>query len=55
MKKLALIGVNSIGKTTLNNSIKNKFQSPKCNCEIKRSTFQLDNGTIVCCKCELEL
>ena len=26
----------------------------KCNCEIKGSDFELDNGTILCCKCEKE-
>lgn len=25
-----------------------------CECEIKGNTFQLDNGTICCCKCENE-
>lgn len=25
-----------------------------CVCEIKGSSFQLDNGTICCCKCEKE-
>ena len=26
-----------------------------CNCEIKKGSFQLDNGTICCCICELEI
>jgi hypothetical protein len=25
-----------------------------CDCEIKGSSFELDNGTICCCKCEKE-
>jgi hypothetical protein len=32
----------------------NIFKSPKCKCEIKGSTFKLNDGTICCCKCELE-
>jgi hypothetical protein len=26
-----------------------------CNCEIKKGSFELDNGTICCCICELEI
>lgn len=26
-----------------------------CNCEIKKGSFQLDNGTVCCCVCELEI
>jgi hypothetical protein len=32
----------------------NKFKTLKCKCDRNYSTFQLDNGIICCCKCELE-
>lgn len=32
----------------------NKFKTPKCKCDRNYSTFQLSNGIVYCCKCELE-